>query len=209
MVYHYISLHLDPARSFQTEAFNPLRQPPATRQRWARPARRRSTTMNYLHHFDTATTVEACVAGAGDFGRGILRQAQQMPGMNARIAVDISAETAAQAFEKAGILKPDVPCVSGPLPEAARDVVRRRAREISAPIDEYGVAFEIDFEPGSIGGASEPVPPAFRYWARDGFEVDARLAVIGEHQAVNASLAIRITFDRGPFRRQTHLFKVY
>ncbi|MBR9773208.1 MAG: flagellar biosynthesis protein FlgA [Gammaproteobacteria bacterium] len=59
--------------------------------------------MNYLHHFDTATTVEACVAGAGDFGRGILRQAQQMPGMNARIAVDISAETAAQAFEKAGI----------------------------------------------------------------------------------------------------------
>lgn len=59
--------------------------------------------MNYLHHFDTAATVEACVAGAGDFGRGILRQAQQMPGMNARIAVDINAAVAAEALEKAGI----------------------------------------------------------------------------------------------------------
>lgn len=59
--------------------------------------------MNYLHHFDSPQVIETCVAGAGDFGRGLLRQALTMPSLSARIAVDVSADSAAQALRSCGI----------------------------------------------------------------------------------------------------------
>ncbi|MCP1365326.1 flagellar biosynthesis protein FlgA, partial [Halomonas sp. BBD48] len=59
--------------------------------------------MNYLQHFDSERVIEACVAGAGDFGRGILRQARQMNSLSVRVAVDVDAETAARALQLSGI----------------------------------------------------------------------------------------------------------
>lgn len=59
--------------------------------------------MNYLQHFDSKRIIEACVAGAGDFGRGILRQARQMQGLSARIAIDVDAESAARALRLSGV----------------------------------------------------------------------------------------------------------
>lgn len=59
--------------------------------------------MNYLQHFHKDTVVEACIAGAGDFGRGVLRQARQMEKLSARIAIDINSEKAAEALRHAGI----------------------------------------------------------------------------------------------------------
>lgn len=59
--------------------------------------------MNYLQHFDSDKVIEACVAGAGDFGRGVLRQARQMNSLSVRIAVDVDAETAARALQLSGI----------------------------------------------------------------------------------------------------------
>ncbi|WP_394426726.1 flagellar biosynthesis protein FlgA [Vreelandella stevensii] len=59
--------------------------------------------MNYLQHFETDKVVEACIAGAGDFGRGVLRQARQMPGLSARIAIDIHADKAVEALRHAGV----------------------------------------------------------------------------------------------------------
>ncbi len=94
------------------------------------------------------------------------------------------------AFEKSGIVKPGIPCVVGPLPGPARDVVRERANEVGAPLREFGVDFEIDIQSEPPPVATGPVPRAFRYRERGGFEVDARLNVLGDHQAVNASLAI-------------------
>ncbi|UYF99600.1 flagellar biosynthesis protein FlgA [Halomonas sp. GD1P12] len=64
--------------------------------------------MNYLNHFESNRTVEACIAGAGDFGRGVLRQARQMKALSARIAIDINPERAAQAFKQAGIADSDI-----------------------------------------------------------------------------------------------------
>jgi dihydrofolate synthase/folylpolyglutamate synthase len=44
-------------------------------------------------------------------------------------------ETLAEiAFEKAGILKPDIPCVVGPQADAAREVIEARATELGAPL---------------------------------------------------------------------------
>lgn len=59
--------------------------------------------MNYLQYFDSDTVIEACIAGAGDFGRGILRQAAQMKGLSVRIAVDVNAEIAARALQLSGV----------------------------------------------------------------------------------------------------------
>ncbi|MCC5902941.1 MAG: flagellar biosynthesis protein FlgA [Halomonas sp.] len=59
--------------------------------------------MNYLQHFEKDKVVEACIAGAGDFGRGVLRQARQMEKLSARIAIDINPEKAAEALRHAGI----------------------------------------------------------------------------------------------------------
>ncbi|EHA16390.1 SAF domain-containing protein [Halomonas sp. HAL1] len=59
--------------------------------------------MNYLQHFDSERVVEACIAGAGDFGRGILRQAGQMKCLSVRIAVDVNAEIAARALQLSGV----------------------------------------------------------------------------------------------------------
>lgn len=61
--------------------------------------------MNYLYHFNSEKVVEACIAGAGDFGRGVLRQAVQMRQLSARIAIDVSPEKAAEAIVNAGISK--------------------------------------------------------------------------------------------------------
>lgn len=59
--------------------------------------------MNYLQYFEKGKVVEACIAGAGDFGRGVLRQARQMEKLSARIAIDINPEKAAEALRHAGI----------------------------------------------------------------------------------------------------------
>ena len=47
--------------------------------------------------------VETCVVGTGGFGQSFLAQAQRVPLMNARIAVDLTAEAAAAGLKAAGI----------------------------------------------------------------------------------------------------------
>jgi dihydrofolate synthase/folylpolyglutamate synthase len=71
---------------------------------------------------------------------------------------------AAIAGEKAGILKPGVPCFIGELPSEAEEVVRRRARELEVRVYKIGVDFE-------------------RLGAGD-------VCVLGRHQLDNASIAL-------------------
>lgn len=59
--------------------------------------------MNYLQHFESEVIVEACVAGAGDFGRGVLRQARSMGRLSVRVAIDITPERSAEALRLAGV----------------------------------------------------------------------------------------------------------
>jgi dihydrofolate synthase/folylpolyglutamate synthase len=55
------------------------------------------------------------------------------------------------AFEKAGILKPGVPCVAGALPPEAEAVVARRAAELGAPLERLGVDFPPEVGLGALG----------------------------------------------------------
>jgi len=86
-----------------------------------------------------------------------------------RIALDhthILGDTLAKvAFEKAGIIKPRVPVVSGPQSEEALEVVRERASELSAPLVEVGADYLVE----------------------GGFSMEESLA--GVHQRENAAIA--------------------
>ncbi|AMJ62506.1 flagellar biosynthesis protein FlgA [Bosea sp. PAMC 26642] len=65
--------------------------------------------MNFhAHYASIAQPVETCLVGSGGFGRSYLAQARKIPLVNARIAVDITAEAAANAFALAGFGKADI-----------------------------------------------------------------------------------------------------
>ena len=87
------------------------------------------------------------------------------------------------AGEKAGILKPGVPAVGGALAEPARRVVEARARELGAPLAWLGADFQCEVLASDASG--------LRLLLRDGpLELEARVPVLGAHQAANAALAL-------------------
>ncbi len=87
------------------------------------------------------------------------------------------------AFEKAGIIKPGIPVVSGVGPGPARAEIRRRAGERGAPlIETFG-------PPAAFGVRPTRAGTRFRYASPSGsYEFSPALA--GRHQGANAAVAI-------------------
>ncbi len=83
---------------------------------------------------------------------------------------------AAIATEKAGILKPGVQAITGPLPPEAKAVVTARAAELQAPITWVNPAEEVTDAAGK---------PALQY---EGIQYSQTL--LGDHQRVNSACAI-------------------
>ena len=81
---------------------------------------------------------------------------------------------AAIAGEKAGILKPGVQAIAGPLPSEAKAVVIQKAAELNAPLTWIEPAAEVSTN-----------PPRLSY---SGIEYSQ--ALLGEHQRVNSACAI-------------------
>ena len=83
---------------------------------------------------------------------------------------------AAIAYEKAGIIKPTVPIIAGPLPSEAQAVVTARATEVQAPLTWVSPAEVIDVSPTGAtlqaGGIQYPQ------------------TLLGDHQRVNSACAI-------------------
>jgi len=88
------------------------------------------------------------------------------------------------AFEKAGIIKPGVPVVCAVRRGTALRVVRRRARELRAPVVEV-------FGPGTAFAAS-PAGRGVRFvYDSDEARYEFRPSLPGFHQGENAAVAIR------------------
>lgn len=87
------------------------------------------------------------------------------------------------AAEKAGIIKPGRPVVVGALPPEALEVVRRRALELAAPL--FVLGEDIEVEACAKGKGRKELHYSFGE-----FNVQAELAVLGEHQVQNAALAL-------------------
>jgi dihydrofolate synthase / folylpolyglutamate synthase len=90
------------------------------------------------------------------------------------------------AFEKAGILKPGVPCIVGPQPPEALAVIERRAGAIGAPLSVHGRNWlarqEGDRLAVTIGDAPWDLPLP---------------ALAGRHQIDNAGLAVACALALG------------
>lgn len=93
------------------------------------------------------------------------------------------------AWEKAGIIKPGRPVVSGVGVPEAREVIERVGAERGAPLVQLGRDFRFAYHPGrmAVGGGSKPrvdVTTGERVWT------GVELSLLGEHQAANAAVAI-------------------
>lgn len=89
-------------------------------------------------------------------------------------------ETLAQiAGEKAGIIKPGVPCIVGPQTETALEVIERQALRLGAPLSVYGQHWHVQAEGGRL------------VFEDDTGLLDLPSPVLpGTHQVHNAGLAI-------------------
>jgi dihydrofolate synthase/folylpolyglutamate synthase len=90
------------------------------------------------------------------------------------------------AFEKAGILKPGVPAVTGEIDGVALDVLRRRATEVGAPLAVVDETAPVTAVALSAGGTRFTVDSA--RWGRR----EMRIPLVGRHQARNAAVALEL-----------------
>jgi dihydrofolate synthase / folylpolyglutamate synthase len=101
---------------------------------------------------------------------------------------------AAIAAEKAGIVKPGVPVISGVADEEPRVVVRQIASQNGCRLLEMGVDFDFDYHPPQhLERALSPARFDFRYLALGHLDLNnIALGLLGRHQAANAALVLAV-----------------
>jgi dihydrofolate synthase/folylpolyglutamate synthase len=129
----------------------------------------------------------------------------------------LGSRLASIAMEKAGIVKPDRPTVSGATASEARDVIAAICRQRRSPLVQLGADFSFRYEPGQVSTARAPsaereahgqVPGGCALGApRSALSASDRrprvqvvtkrqtwpvmqLGLLGEHQAANAAVAV-------------------
>jgi dihydrofolate synthase / folylpolyglutamate synthase len=106
---------------------------------------------------------------------------------------------AAIAAEKAGIIKPGVPVVSGVIEPEPRDVIRQMAAQHGCRLIERTVDFDVTYRTGKA--TSDECPPSSnshyssidftsRVARRECCLRDVELSLLGEHQGDNAAVAL-------------------
>lgn len=94
------------------------------------------------------------------------------------------------AGEKAGIIKPKIPVISGVTADEPRKVIQSVAAELAAPMLQRGS----DFDYENVRRFADDPAERFDYWeasntSREGLE-GLGIALLGEHQCANAAVAI-------------------
>ncbi len=95
------------------------------------------------------------------------------------------------AYQKAGIVKPRVPVVSGVTQPGPRAVVEREAKAANSPLHQLGK----DFRPFSRAGGYDPatgrwVPTRLGFYRSRHPWPEMDVGLLGDHQATNAALAV-------------------
>lgn len=93
------------------------------------------------------------------------------------------------AFEKAGIVKPGRPTISGAVVPESRQVIEDICRERRAPLFELERDFSFAYRPGQVT-TTATVPARLAVTTRRRTWADLELNLLGRHQAANAALAI-------------------
>jgi dihydrofolate synthase/folylpolyglutamate synthase len=93
------------------------------------------------------------------------------------------------ATEKAGIIKPGCPTVSGELPDEARDVITATCEQQGSPLKQLHSDFTYRYTPGEVS-RSTINPSRVLVTTRGRTWPEIHLNLLGEHQAANAALAV-------------------
>jgi dihydrofolate synthase/folylpolyglutamate synthase len=93
------------------------------------------------------------------------------------------------AFEKAGIIKPFRPVLSGTILPEPRQVIEQIARDRNAPLRLLNRDFHYTYHPGQITAAADHPPRVAIHTTRRTWPL-MPLKLLGEHQAANAALVI-------------------
>lgn len=97
------------------------------------------------------------------------------------------------AQEKAGIIKPGIPVVSGVTDPGPREVIRQTCRERACRLVELGTDFEVHYiPPHDVGSGGAEGTIDFVYRAADSPHeyTGVALGLLGRHQAINAAVAL-------------------
>jgi dihydrofolate synthase/folylpolyglutamate synthase len=99
---------------------------------------------------------------------------------------------AAIAGEKAGIIKPGVPVVSGVVEDEPRAVIRQMAAQHGCRLVERGVGFDVIYRPKEHASALSRSSMDFEYRVprRERSLEDVEISLLGPHQAANAGVAL-------------------
>jgi dihydrofolate synthase / folylpolyglutamate synthase len=94
------------------------------------------------------------------------------------------------AMEKAGIVKPGRPTISGVTDPEPREVIGEICKERHSVLRQMGSDFRFKYQPGSVGNRNTDKPSLVHVTTASRDWPAMKLGLLGEHQAANAALAI-------------------
>jgi dihydrofolate synthase/folylpolyglutamate synthase len=153
-----------------------------------------STAMAYLHFRQSAADIAVLEVGLG--GRlDSTNVCEPAVSIITSISFDhmrqLGNTLAAIAGEKAGIIKPGIPVVSGVTQPEPRDVIRAVARERGSRLVELDTDFRCEYRPPRMLNVEPALAQIDYVDLANRRELNAvELASLGRHQGVNAALAI-------------------
>lgn len=151
-----------------------------------------ATALGFLHFVRRRVDVAVLEVGLG--GRfDSTNVCQPLLSVITSISLDhtqqLGNDLASIAREKAGIIKPGRPVVSGATALEARAVIEEVCRARHAPLRQLGVDFRTRYEPGQVTAEGERKPRVQVFSDRRAWPL-LELGLHGEHQAANAALVV-------------------
>jgi dihydrofolate synthase/folylpolyglutamate synthase len=152
-----------------------------------------ATALGFLHFW--RRRVEAAVIEVGLGGRfDSTNVCRPLLSIITSISLDhtqqLGDRLASIAAEKAGIIKPGRPVVSGVTVPEARAVIERVARARRAPLRQLGADFRYEYVPGRVTAEATRLPRVRFASVTSPPSEWLELGLLGEHQAANAAVAV-------------------
>jgi len=151
-----------------------------------------ATALGFLHFVRRrveAAIVEVGLGGRFDSTNVVLPRVAVITSISIDHTQQLGNTLTSIAAEKAGILKPGRPAISGVRTPEARTVIRQLARMRAVAVRELGVDFNYRYEPGAVT-RSELRLPRVAVVTRQRRWPAMDVALLGEHQAANAAVAV-------------------
>jgi dihydrofolate synthase/folylpolyglutamate synthase len=151
-----------------------------------------ATALGFLHFVRRrvdAAVIEVGLGGRFDSTNVCLPLVSVITSISRDHTQQLGHRLASIAMEKAGIVKPGRPVVSGATVLEARDVIEQICRDRQAPLRQLGVDFRYSYEPGQVT-AEGTRPPRVQVFSERRAWPLLELALLGEHQAANAAVAL-------------------